>query len=129
MTQHDLDALMDLPSDHWAYIICVAVYLTIRFATRAIDAFQSTRLDAIWARALPLVPSLVAVPSVLLGAVPSVASAPVAARIIAGLLVALVAEKTQKIIGQTLLGDDEKISKLLLSTFQTEESKKDEEKK
>lgn len=63
----------------------------------------------LYRRILPLLPEILGVLFVVSGAVPTVAQSPIPLKIAVGLWCSYVAQKFQKILGQTILGDDRHI--------------------
>ena len=63
----------------------------------------------IYRRILPVLPEALGIAAVLGGGVPAVAAMPIAVKIAVGLWCGYVAQKFQKILGQTVLGDDRAI--------------------
>lgn len=99
-----LTGLLDLVLDSYTLLIAGAIFGLLR-------TLQSTVLGtkALYRRLLPLLPDALGVVASLLGAIPAVADKPIIIKIAMGVWCGYVAQRFQKILGQTILGDDTKI--------------------
>lgn len=99
-----LQGLRDLAFDGYTLLISGAVY----FAIRAVAHTAIARAH-LYRRVLPILPESLGIVAVLLGGVPSSSGQPSVVQIAIGLWIGYVAQRFHKILGQTLLGDDERI--------------------
>jgi len=109
----------DVAKDPWTYTLAAGLFLFVRYVSRAVEAADHPRLTVVWRRILPLIPELIAVPTVVAGGIPIVADKPIAVRIAVGLWVAYLATKSKKLIGQTMLGDDMILEKSIAAATQS----------
>lgn len=87
--------------DKYVLLVAGGIFAGIRAAARyAISAHPLYR------RFLPLLPEAMGVGAVLSGGVPTADTYPVALKIALGLWCGYLAQKFQKLVGQTILGDD-----------------------
>jgi len=105
-----INVLVEMGTDRWTIVSAVAVYLALRFMTRVIETTRSRKAQRFWLRVLPIAPELIGVPAALFKFIPSVAAENAVMRIALGLWVAYLAQKAHKLLGQTVLGADDRIA-------------------
>ncbi|NIM50434.1 MAG: hypothetical protein GTO22_14490 [Gemmatimonadales bacterium] len=113
-----LDEVVSVALDTWTLLVAGGIY----FLLRALRGVPFVAGNTWYRRALPLLPEALGVTAAVSGGLPAVAGKPLVVKIAAGLWCAYAAGKFQKVIGQTLLGDDRTISAAELEKLDRGES-------
>lgn len=101
-----IEGLVALCTDTWTLLFCGAIYLGLR----SLDGML--RGSIVWRRVLPFMPEVMSFVLAVCGFVPSCAEEPIAVRIAVAIWMAYVAKNFRKFLGQTILGDDARITEL-----------------
>lgn len=99
-----VEGLVAIALDTWTLVLAGGIY----FGLRSLDGILGGNL--IWRRLLPLMPELLGLTLSICHCVPSTAMEPLMVRVAIGLWLAYVSKNFRKILGQTVLGDDAKIT-------------------
>lgn len=102
----DIEGLIALGLNKWTLLTAGGVYLLLRVTNQL--AFISGRNW--YRRILPVAPELLGIAATFAGGNPAVAKAPIVVKIAAGLWCGYLAQRFHKVLGQTILGDDKKIT-------------------
>lgn len=104
--QETISLLQSFVTNPGTVAIIVGLYLAIRF----LKMVPGLGTNEIFLRVLPLIPEIVIIPLAATGMIPVLSGQPIMMRLIGGVWIAYAAIKMQKVIGQTILGDDAKIA-------------------
>jgi len=107
-----ISMVTEIAFDRWTLLVAGIVFLLLRFATRLAHT-GSDRVTGVVRRAMPFLPEVLGVGIACFGGVPVVASEPVVLKVAVGLWASYVASKIHKVLGQTVLGDDQKLERAL----------------
>ena len=105
MGDQQIQDLVALAFDKWTLLTAGGVF----FLLRVLGQTPLSRLS-IYRRAMPVLPELLGVFAAFFGGIPTVADSPIALKIAAGLWCGYLSQRTHKILGQTILGDDPQIA-------------------
>lgn len=92
--------------DRYTLMCAAGIFLLLR-VLRNVQAISST---GVYRRLLPLLPEALGVGAALAGGLPAIAGKALVIRLSAGLWCGYVATKFHKVLGQTILGDDDVIA-------------------
>lgn len=103
MGEVDLQGLIDLALNKWTLMTAGGVFFLIRVLSQLLSKVGWYR------RLLPVLPELLGVGATLAGGNPAVSDQPVVLKVAAGLWCGYLAQRFHKVLGQTILGDDQSI--------------------
>jgi hypothetical protein len=104
-----IKTLWDKATDSWVLGGAVVTYLIIRFASRLVHAVNNPRATIVWRKAMPIMPELIAVTGVMFDGIPWLHGKSFEVRVAVAIWIAYLSTKAMKLLGQTLLGDDDRI--------------------
>jgi hypothetical protein len=96
-----VQALLDLALDRYTLLVAGGIFFFLRVLRQTPIAKWS-----IYWRALPVLPETIGCLAAVLGGIPAVAGQPILIKIAAGLWCGYLSQRTHKVLGQTVLGDD-----------------------
>ena len=111
---------LTLAFDKWLLMTSTGIFLLIR--TRS--AVKPISKNAIYRRLLPVFPEVFGVTAALTGGIPLVNDQPLPLKIATGIWCAYLAKNAQKVLGQTIIGDDSQIKRKSLDEVAKEEEGK-----
>lgn len=105
-----LEGLTEIAFDRFTLINALAIYVLLRVVAKT-----PLGKAPLYRRFLPFLPEGLGVVSSLLGGIPIVSDQPVVIRVAIGLWCGYLSQRSHKILGQTILGDDPRIAERVIS--------------